>query len=123
MKALGGKERWWGTAILLLIAGMLVFSLRLRQTGLSSRTSPPALEVFAAEQIRHWAVPADARKLTNPTRTNADAIEHGRAHWADHCANCHANNGSGDTEMGHNLYPRAPDMRGKDTQSLSDGEI
>lgn len=123
MTLLRVKGRWWLTAILLLIAAILVFGLYLRQTGLSSRTSPLALEVFAAEQVRHWTVPANARKLTNPIRTDVDAIEHGQAHWADHCASCHANNGSGDTDMGRNLYPRVPDMRGKETQSLSDGEL
>jgi mono/diheme cytochrome c family protein len=44
-------------------------------------------------------------------------------HWADHCAFCHANNGSGDTEVGKNLYPKAPDMRLADTQKLTDGEL
>jgi mono/diheme cytochrome c family protein len=47
----------------------------------------------------------------------------GRNHWADHCATCHANNGSGETEIGRNLYPKAPDMRQRETQSLSDGEL
>ena len=46
-----------------------------------------------------------------------------RAHFADHCAVCHANNGSGDTEIGRSLYPRAPDMRKPETQQLSDGEL
>ena len=44
-------------------------------------------------------------------------------HWADHCAVCHANDGSGDTEMGSHMYPRAPDMREKRTRQLTDGEI
>jgi mono/diheme cytochrome c family protein len=46
-----------------------------------------------------------------------------RAHWADHCTICHANDGSGNTEMGRNMYPRAPDMRMRETQKLSDGEL
>jgi mono/diheme cytochrome c family protein len=46
-----------------------------------------------------------------------------RAHYADHCAVCHANNGSGNTEMGRGLFPRAPDMRLASTQNLSDGEL
>jgi mono/diheme cytochrome c family protein len=46
-----------------------------------------------------------------------------RAHWADHCAVCHANNGSGDTEMGKHMYPPAPDMRQAETQNLTDGEL
>jgi mono/diheme cytochrome c family protein len=45
------------------------------------------------------------------------------AHFADHCAVCHANDGSGDTEMGRGLYPRAPDMRRTATQALSDGAL
>jgi hypothetical protein len=35
----------------------------------------------------------------------------------------HSNNGSGDAEMGKNMYPPAPDMRQPDTQKLSDGEL
>jgi mono/diheme cytochrome c family protein len=46
-----------------------------------------------------------------------------RAHFADHCASCHANDGSGATPMGQRLYPRAPDMRASTTQQLSDGEL
>jgi mono/diheme cytochrome c family protein len=56
-------------------------------------------------------------------RANAEMREQGRNHWADHCATCHANNGSGETEIGRSLYPKAPDMRGPETQSLSDGEL
>ena len=52
-----------------------------------------------------------------------DVVAEGMAHYADHCAGCHANNGSGDTEVGHGLYPKPPDMRLDATQSLSDGEL
>jgi mono/diheme cytochrome c family protein len=41
-------------------------------------------------------------------------------HFADHCASCHANDGSGDTELGRNLWPKAPDMRAAPTQRLTD---
>ena len=44
-------------------------------------------------------------------------------HFADHCAVCHGNDGSGDTEMGRGLYPKVPDMRAAATQSLTDGEL
>src|SRR5262249_52999969 len=44
-------------------------------------------------------------------------------HFADHCATCHANDGSGDTEIGRSLYPRAPDMRLPATQDLTDGQL
>ena len=54
---------------------------------------------------------------------NNESIRDGMAHFADHCATCHANDGSGDTEMGRGLYPKAPDMRLPATQQLSDGEL
>ena len=39
------------------------------------------------------------------------------------CATCHANDGSGQTPIGKNVYPKAPDLRLPDTQSMSDGEL
>jgi mono/diheme cytochrome c family protein len=44
-------------------------------------------------------------------------------HWADHCAACHADDGSGSTSVGKSLYPPAPDMRGSRTQGMTDGEL
>jgi mono/diheme cytochrome c family protein len=44
-------------------------------------------------------------------------------HYADHCASCHANDGSGDTALGNGLYPKPPDLRERPTQELTDGEI
>jgi mono/diheme cytochrome c family protein len=73
--------------------------------------------------MRHWAVPSKSRSLKNPFADSAEAVAAGRMHFADHCALCHGNDGRGKTEIGQNLYPKAPDMWGKQTQSLSDGEI
>jgi mono/diheme cytochrome c family protein len=44
-------------------------------------------------------------------------------HFADHCATCHANDGSGDTLFGKGLYPKPPDMRQKETQNKGDVEL
>ena len=44
-------------------------------------------------------------------------------HFADHCATCDANDGCGDTLFGRGLYPKPPDMRQKETQNESDGEL
>ena len=76
-----------------------------------------------ARQARRVAVPDNARKLYNPVPCSEQILEEARSHWADHCAYCHANDGSGDTEIGHNLYPPAPDMRLLKTQAMSDGEL
>jgi hypothetical protein len=50
-------------------------------------------------------------------------LREARAHFADHCAICHANNGNGQTPIGRNVYPKAPDLRASDTQTMSDGEL
>jgi mono/diheme cytochrome c family protein len=123
MAVIRRTTRIWAIAILLVIAAAMLGAFRLRQTGLSTRRSPGPFEAFASKQIRAWLVPATARNTTNPLPGNAEILKQGMDHWADHCATCHANNGSGDTEMGRNFYPPAPDMRNAETQSLSDGEL
>jgi mono/diheme cytochrome c family protein len=106
---------------ILAIGAILIF--RLGEHGLSARNQPSSLESFLADQARVMFIPVKARKLENPLPPAPVLVARGRDHWADHCATCHANNGSGDSELGKNLYPRAPDMRGARTQSLSDGEL
>jgi mono/diheme cytochrome c family protein len=94
-----------------------------RANGFSTRTEPPALERLLVRAARRWAVPRAARNAVNPVAFSTEVWEESRAHFADHCASCHANDGSGRTEMGQNLYPRAPDMRLPATQNLADGEL
>jgi mono/diheme cytochrome c family protein len=91
--------------------------------GLVYLRAPGALETRVARAARRVAVPSAIRTMANPTPKSAESVADGMAHFADHCAVCHANDGSGDTEMGRGLYPKAPDMRLDTTQQLSDGEL
>jgi len=91
--------------------------------GFSARAEPTAIEKFVARSARSIAVPSEVKSTQNPVPSTLEVLAEARAHWADHCASCHANNGSGDTQMGRNMYPRAPDMRQPETQSLTDGEL
>jgi mono/diheme cytochrome c family protein len=88
-----------------------------------TRQAPTAAEAWFARGVRSLGVPADARAAHNPLISTPALVVEGAHHFADHCANCHANDGGGNTEMGRGLYPRVPDMRLPDTQSLSDGEL
>ena len=97
--------------------------LYVRSTGLVARSEPGALETRIARGVRSLAVPPDVRDLPNPAPTGPERLVDARAHYADHCAVCHANNGSGETEMGQGMWPKAPDMRLPATQGLSDGEL
>ena len=100
----------------------LIF-LKTRANGFSARAEPSVIERWVARQARTMAAPAGARDRTNPIGDSPEVLADARAHWADHCAVCHANNGSGDTEMGKHMYPPAPDMRQAETQNLTDGEL
>jgi mono/diheme cytochrome c family protein len=94
-----------------------------RSTGLSARPTPGAIETRVARSLRRLAVPADLRGRTNPGSATQVVLAGARAHFAEHCAICHANNGSGETDIGRGLFPKAPDMRAATTQELSDGEL
>ncbi len=91
--------------------------------GLDARDVPGPTETRLSRAARHWLVPSSARNRPNPEAASTEALQDGLAHWADHCASCHGNDGSGKTAMGQGLYPKAPDMRLPDTQQLSDGEL
>src|SRR5919199_5836952 len=86
--------------------------------GISAKAEPGRTETVLARRLRSMAIPRAARDERNPVAASADAIKDGLEHFADHCAVCHGNDGSGDTEMGRGMYPRAPDMRQAATQNL-----
>ena len=92
-------------------------------SGVSAKEQPGAVEEFLATRVRNMAIARRAKSLTNPVEYSGEVIAEGRAHFADHCAVCHANNGSGNTDMGRGLWPKVPDMRLAGTQNLSDGEL
>ena len=101
-------------------AGMAAY---IRSTGLSALDQPGAVETAVARTMRGFAVGSSIRSLENPLARTPDALAAGRTHFADHCAACHGNDGSGNVEMGRNLFPKAPDMRQPATQNLTDGEL
>jgi len=111
-------------AIALLVAEALAAAIALsRARGVSAQEEPNGVERWIARRARHVAVPSGARNRTNPVSKTQEVLAEARAHWADHCFSCHANDGSGETAMGRHMYPQAPDMRKPATQNLSDGEL
>ena len=76
--------------------------------GFSAKAEPLAIEAFVARHVRRLAIPAHARSAANPLPLTDDFVVDGMRHFADHCAVCHANDGSGDTDFGRNMYPKPP---------------
>ena len=115
--------RLFGGAVLAVIVAAGTVVLYIRTTGLDSRAESGSVETRLARLARGLAVPADVKSMRNPVSLAPDVLAEGLAHFADHCAACHGDDGTGNTEMGRGLYPKAPDMRQTATQSLTDGEL
>jgi mono/diheme cytochrome c family protein len=105
------------------VAGSAAFGWVTIRRGFSARDNPSLVETYVAKTARSLSVPASERNARNPFAPTPEVLSEARAHFADHCAICHSNDGSGKTEIGQNLYPKTPDMRLPDTQNLTDGEI
>jgi mono/diheme cytochrome c family protein len=121
MKKLG----WFllGALSLLAVQALAVSMVLARAHGWSARQEPLGIERWIARRVWAGALPAAARNQANPAPKTPEVLAEARAHWADHCASCHANDGSGDAVMGARMYPPSPDMRKAATQNLSDGEL
>jgi mono/diheme cytochrome c family protein len=111
--------------LLAVVVAAIAYGAVVMRRGISARKQPSKAETTVARALRHMAIPKIDREEENPWAEVAtpDVMKDAREHFADHCAQCHANDGSGNIEMGKNLYPRAPDMRLPATQNLSDGEL
>jgi mono/diheme cytochrome c family protein len=110
--------------IIVALVGLLVaVAVALLHNGLSARARPSAMEEMLARNAWHLSIPSDARAMSNPLAASAENLKDARLHFADHCAICHANDGSGDAPFGRGLYPKPPDLRQPETQKRSDGEL
>jgi mono/diheme cytochrome c family protein len=110
------------TLAVLAVAGVLGTVIFVKVTGLSARGEPGAVEMAVARRLRTMAVPSEYERLSNPVLMNEESVRNGMAHFADHCAQCHANDGTG-AEMGRAMFPPTPDLKAATTQSLGDGEL
>src|SRR5215469_16103644 len=102
------------------VGGMVFLS---QSHGLTVLAQPGRVERWLAGHARNFAMPADAKTQMNPVPDTPEVLADARAHWADHCAICHGNDGSGEVQIGTHLYPPAPDMRNPGTQQMTDGEL
>lgn len=115
--------RWVLALVAVAVVAVVASLAYLKATGLRASPRPGPIETRVARFARGFAIPAAERDRTNPVPATPEAIEAGLAHFADHCASCHGNDGSGDTDLGRGLYPPPPDMRLEATQRLTDGEL
>lgn len=112
-----------GALLFATIASVVVYAWHEVRRGFSARQVPSTIETMLAKTARNMALPSEYQKLQNPFPISRENLRAGMEHFADHCAICHANDGSGETLFGKNLYPKPPDMRTAETQTKSDGGL
>jgi mono/diheme cytochrome c family protein len=104
----------------------IIYGTQLMRRGFGTQDEPSGVEKVVVRTVRNMLIPKSAREQVNPWKEESgdpDTQREGREFFADRCAMCHANDGSGQTRMGRNLFPRSPDMRLPSTQNLTDGEL
>ncbi len=102
---------------------VLAFGLWIFQGGFTAQAVVTPLESRLASVALQHSIPVEYHKMTNQMADTPEYMHEGMEHFADHCASCHANNGSGDTMFGRGLNPRPPDLRLAATQHKSDGDL
>ena len=109
------------TCVLLL--AIALYGVHLISHGFSTAAEPSFLEKIAAQAARNLSIPRKARLEANPWKATPDVLKEARESFLDRCAICHGPDGSGQTGVGRNLYPKVPDLHLPRTQNLTDGEI
>lgn len=113
----------WGVLLLMVIVVVALYGWNQLRRGFSAREMPSRMEMMAARGARSLAVPSSYKSMHNNFPATPENIHAGMEHFADHCAVCHSNDGSGDTMLGKNMYPKPPDLRQPETQKRTDGEL
>src|SRR5271168_5053781 len=116
----------WRVLILLCSAAFValgMYGARLIWLGFSTADQPSYIERVVARAARNLAIPRRERVEANPWKATPEILKEARESFLDRCAVCHGPDGSGQTAVGRNLYPKVPDLRLPQTQNLTDGEI
>ncbi len=113
------------TVVAALIISAIVVGLLYRYAlpGFSSaRSEPPRIEVAVASWLLVHSVPDRDAHRVNPLPLTDPDVAAGATAFQQNCAVCHGYDGSGRTQIGGNVYPRAPALR-ELLPAVSDGQV
>jgi mono/diheme cytochrome c family protein len=108
--------------VLVLVVWIISYGL-LRSGGLSARKKPGKLEYAIANYALGVSMPASAKAVANPIKATPDTLKDANKYYSENCSVCHANNGSGKTDLARGLSPEVPDLRSAHIQRLADGQM
>lgn len=105
-------------AIIAVACGLLLI-----RRGFGARDEPTSLERTVARFVRNLSIPSRVAQEPNPWKPTPNVLKEAREVFTARCAVCHGPDGSGQTLVGRNQYPKPPDLRSPLTQKLTDGQI
>jgi mono/diheme cytochrome c family protein len=113
----------WAAIALLGVIVLAVGLAILWRQGFGSRSEPSNMEASIAMKALDRSIPAKYEKMSSPLAQDKINIVEAGGHYQEHCATCHAENGSGDPKFHGIMSPRPTDLRSQETQEMSDGEL
>jgi mono/diheme cytochrome c family protein len=109
-------------AIGLVFAAVLLVFLVMPQMRWNATARPSAAEGWVARYVLGKWLRTNAPAERNPIPPTAENLEEGEHEYNEHCAVCHALDGSGQNRVGGDFYPPIPRLN-KGVSFLSDGQF
>jgi mono/diheme cytochrome c family protein len=109
-----------GAAAAAVLGGLLFFLFF--PLALKHRSSWPLEDAIGTNRVLA-AIPAEYKRMDNPLSTDSKTASAGHTVYLSNCAVCHGPKGTGDSEIGRNMYPPAPDLSSQRVVGMKDGEI
>ncbi len=113
---------WAGVALAALIV-VSVVGLVMWVHGFNSRATPSEMEAIVAMKVHDSSIPDRYETMKNPLANGGVNLIEAGGQYEEHCAACHGDSGNGEPKFHGLMYPRPSNLRSKDTQEMSDGEI
>jgi mono/diheme cytochrome c family protein len=106
-----------------LMLGLISAMLGALLQGCTADKQPSQEEAALANAAKDVAIPLEAGKKTNPLPETDEVVSQGQEVFLGSCAQCHAADGRGDTNIGRNMAPPAMDLSSSHVQHWSDAEL
>jgi mono/diheme cytochrome c family protein len=123
MKLIGRLFRFVIVALIgILIAAVVLLFLVMPRMQWNATARPSATEGWVARYVLRKWIHANAPDERNPLQPTAENLREGENEYDEHCAVCHALDGSARNRLGGDFYPPIPRLS-RGASFLSDGQI
>jgi mono/diheme cytochrome c family protein len=116
----GTRSAAFKRQLLLCVIGAMLGALL---QGCTAGKGPSQEETSVANAAKDVAIPLEAGKKANPLPETDEVVSQGQEVFLGSCAQCHAADARGDTNIGRHMDPPAMDLTSAHVQHWSDAEL